>query len=106
MGRLFCECYGVTDAGNFEGKNILHQIGISLSAVAVRHGMGMDELEQKLEEARRKLFQAREQRVRPHRDDKILTSWNALMIVALSRGARVLGERRYADAAEGAAASS
>lgn len=103
MGRLFCECYGVTDAGNFEGKNILHQIGISLSAVAVRHGMGMDELEQKLEEARRKLFQAREQRVRPHRDDKILTSWNALMIVALSRGARVLGERRYADAAEGAA---
>lgn len=103
MGRLFCECYGVTDAGNFEGKNILHQIGISLSAVAARHGMGMDELEQKLEEARRKLFQAREQRVRPHRDDKILTSWNALMIVALSRGARVLGERRYADAAEGAA---
>ena len=102
-GGLFCECYNVTPAGNFEGKNILHQIGISLSAVAARHGMSEDELERVLEEARQQLFRARERRVRPHRDDKILTSWNGLMIAALARGARVLGEEEYAEAAERAA---
>ncbi|MGB0088895.1 MAG: thioredoxin domain-containing protein [Planifilum fulgidum] len=102
-GRLFCECYDVTEEGNFEGKNILHRIDISLSSVAARHGMSEEELERILEEARGKLFRARERRVRPHRDDKILTSWNALMIAALARGARVLGDEGYADAAEKAA---
>ena len=50
--------------------------------------------------AREKLFHARERRVRPHRDDKILTDWNGLMIAALSRGARVLGNSAYSEAAE------
>src|SRR5690606_10336546 len=59
-GRLFCECYDVTEEGNFEGKNILHRIDISLSSVAARHGMSEEELERILEEARGKLFRARE----------------------------------------------
>lgn len=56
------------------------------------------------EESREKLFARREQRVRPFKDDKILTAWNGLMIAALSYGARVLGETEYARAAEKAVA--
>ncbi len=51
-------------------------------------------------QARQKLFAVREKRVHPHKDDKILTAWNGLMIAAFSRGARVLQEEQYAEVAE------
>ncbi|MBN2400899.1 MAG: thioredoxin domain-containing protein [Spirochaetes bacterium] len=54
---------------------------------------------EKIENIRKKLFAVREKRVRPHRDDKILTDWNGLMIAALARGAQVFDEPAYADAA-------
>jgi uncharacterized protein YyaL (SSP411 family) len=71
----FIAAYGITPGGNFEGKNILEFIG---------------ELDQRpaLAEARRKLFEAREKRVHPGRDEKILTSWNGLMLVAFAEAAR------------------
>jgi uncharacterized protein YyaL (SSP411 family) len=65
----FIEAYGVTERGNFEGKNILEFKG------------GLEEREA-LAEARRKLFETREDRVHPGRDDKVLTSWNGLMLAA------------------------
>ena len=73
----FMEAYGVTGRGNFEGKSILEFVG-SL------------EKRQALADARRRLFEARESRVHPGRDDKVLTSWNGLMLAAFAEAARVL----------------
>ncbi|HSN99827.1 MAG TPA: thioredoxin domain-containing protein [Candidatus Nanopelagicales bacterium] len=87
----FMRYYGVTDRGNFEGKNILH-------------ATHPDEAEHAaLAPARKKLYEARAKRIPPLRDDKILTAWNGLMISGFAVGARVLGEPRYADAAARAA---
>ncbi|MGI8633004.1 MAG: thioredoxin domain-containing protein [Solirubrobacterales bacterium] len=85
--------YGVTDIGNFEGRNILHVPG---GADAPRPAG--------LEEAREKLRADRAERVWPGLDDKRLTSWNALMISALAEAGAVLGELRYCEAAEDCAA--
>jgi len=73
----FMEAYGVTEAGNFEGRNILEFVG-HMSQRA------------ELAEARRKLFAAREQRVHPQRDEKVLTSWNGLILATFAEAARVL----------------
>jgi uncharacterized protein YyaL (SSP411 family) len=80
--------YGVTEAGNFEGANVLHLAGGAEAAEPERLG-----------EMRRALFGARAQRVRPGLDDKRLTSWNALAIAALADAGAVLGREDYLDAA-------
>ena len=106
----FSTVYGVTEAGNFaveatghrSGLNILHHPR-PLAEVARREGLAVGELERTLGEARRKLLERRDQRIRPLRDDKVLTDWNGLMIAALARGAVVLVEPEYADAAARAA---
>lgn len=98
--EVFCRAYGVTEEGNFEQQtSILNQIGVRLDEVAKTCGLSLEELQSKLARWRRQLFAAREERVHPGKDDKILTSWNGLMIAALARGARVLGEMEYANAA-------
>ncbi|OYD07132.1 thioredoxin domain-containing protein [Paludifilum halophilum] len=99
-GSLFCDSYDITPKGNFEGKSIPNRIQGSLTSIASRHRLSEEELRDKLEESRQKLFEAREERIHPHKDDKVLTSWNGLMIAALAKGARVLGEEIYAEAAE------
>jgi len=87
--------YGSTDEGNFEhGKNVLHT-SATIEQVAQRLGIGSGEVEKLLESARRILFEARSARIRPHRDEKILTSWNGLMIGGLARSAAALGEPHY-----------
>jgi uncharacterized protein YyaL (SSP411 family) len=75
--EAFMAAYGVTPGSNFEGKNILEFV---------------DDMDQRpaLGEARRKLFDAREKRVRPARDEKILASWNGLMLAAFAEAARAL----------------
>lgn len=99
-GELFCACYDVTEDGNFEHQtSILNQVHISLQVIAERYGCSEKGLEEKLSILRKKLFEAREQRVHPHKDDKILTSWNGLMIAALARAGRVLQNITYLDAA-------
>jgi len=85
--EVFVKAYGVTPGGNFEGKNILEFAG------------GLNQ-RPALAEARRKLFEAREQRVRPARDDKVLTSWNGLMLAAFAEVARVLDRQDYRQVAE------
>ncbi|PTM57806.1 hypothetical protein C8J48_0368 [Desmospora activa DSM 45169] len=99
-GKRFCQCFDITPSGNFEGNSIPNQIAVSLSAVATRYGMVEEALREELEESRKRLFAAREKRVHPYKDDKILTSWNGLMIAALARGARVLQDESYRQAAE------
>ncbi|MBM3133017.1 MAG: thioredoxin domain-containing protein [Chloroflexi bacterium] len=78
-------------SGKKTGENILHFQG------------SLGGLEERLDRARRKLFERREQRVHPHKDDKILTDWNGLMIAALAKAAQAFGEPRYAEAAKRAA---
>jgi uncharacterized protein len=85
--------WGVTEAGNFEGANVLH----------LAHGAEADEAEG-LAEARRALLEARSQRVWPGLDDKRLTSWNALAVAALADAGAALGREDYLDAARTCAA--
>ncbi len=81
--------YGVTPEGNFEGRTILNR---------VRHRGDLDRPPQ-VEDARRRLFEARERRVRPGRDDKVLTEWNGLMLAALAEAAAATGREDWLDAA-------
>ncbi|MFQ5912532.1 MAG: thioredoxin domain-containing protein [Nitrospinota bacterium] len=101
--ELFCRYYGVTGDGNFEhGTSILH-VDRPLEEVAGELGMTADEAGGKLAEAKRRMLAVREPRVKPGLDDKVLTSWNGLMITAMCSGAQVLEDPRYAEAAEKAA---
>ncbi|HVZ49352.1 MAG TPA: thioredoxin domain-containing protein [Gemmatimonadaceae bacterium] len=85
--------WGVTDAGNFEGRNILH-----------RSGEAHDDMRDTVRErATRTLYDLRERRARPGRDDKVITSWNALMVRALAEAGRVFGDDRWRTAALDAA---
>ncbi len=109
--EVFNFCYGVEPHGNvrddpqgeFRGKNILFVARTPEEAVR-RFGRPAIEIEAALREARVKLFEARRRRPRPSLDDKILTSWNGLMLSALARAAQGLDEPKYLSAAENAAA--
>lgn len=99
-GRLFAAFYGVTAEGNFEhGASIMNFSGRDEAEFAKTHNLPSAELAKLLAEGREKLYRLREERVRPFKDDKILTAWNALMVVALAKAARVLGRSDYAAAA-------
>jgi uncharacterized protein YyaL (SSP411 family) len=85
----FCAAYGVTDAGNWEhGLNVLHLSG---------------KVAGKLDRERAVLLEARSRRVRPHRDEKVISAWNGLMISALAKAGQGLSEGRWTQAAERAA---
>ncbi|WP_135825749.1 thioredoxin domain-containing protein [Halorussus ruber] len=88
---LFCDRFGVTESGNFEGKTVLTE-SESIADLADEYGMDESEAEQTVEEARERVFEARTGRVRPRRDEKVLAGWNGLMISALAEGALVLPE--------------
>ncbi len=105
LGRdagLFRLAYGVSDSGNWEGTNVLH-LPRPLSATAREAGLPEPEVRRRLERALERLRAAREARVRPALDDKILADWNGLAIAALARGARVLDRPDLLEAAVQAA---
>ena len=102
---LMLAALGVTEAGNFEGKNVLTRPHAE-EELARRFSIPVAEVEQVLQSGLAQLHQARALRVPPHRDEKVITAWNGLMISALAAGAQVLGERRYGEAAARAAALS
>ncbi len=103
-GDFFGAVYGVTAQGNFEhGSSILH-LPRPLSAVAAAQGSTEAALAARLDRARGALLATRNQRIRPHRDDKILTDWNGLMIGTMAAAGRILGVPEYMSAAERAAA--
>ncbi|MCH2178243.1 MAG: thioredoxin domain-containing protein [Mariniblastus sp.] len=105
-GELFCQVYHVSEAGNFEGRNILN-LTKTVDEFAEGLGLEQDAFEKQMRLACRKLREVRSHRVPPGLDDKVLVSWNALAISAMARGAVGLKDGRneeYLTAAEKAAA--
>jgi uncharacterized protein YyaL (SSP411 family) len=95
---LFSAYYNVTKEGNFEGQNILN-VTRSIEEVAAKHEVSVEHLRQVLETGRRTLFEKREQRVKPGRDEKILTAWNGLMLASFAEAAAILARDDYAEVA-------
>jgi uncharacterized protein len=98
---IFCEHYGVTQGGNFEGKNILN-VRVPIPSLARKYNKSAEEVAQILKHASTKLFAAREERIKPGRDEKILTSWNGLMISGFAKGYVISGDTKYLQAAKNA----
>ena len=107
---VFNYCYGVLPQGNaafdphgeFKGKNILYRAH-SIEEAADEFHKQTDEIQGILKEGKPKLLALRDQRPRPHKDDKVLCDWNGLMIASFAFASRVLGEAKYAKAAAKAA---
>ena len=101
-GKYFIKFYNVTPQGNFDGRNILNTPQ-RLEEFAARHGVESQELSALLATQREILWKAREKRVHPMKDDKILSSWNGLMIFSLAEAGASFDRKDYLKAAVGAA---
>jgi hypothetical protein len=99
---LVTDVFGVTDAGHLDGRSVPY-LARSPEAAARDHGLEPEAARARFEKSRGILYDARARRPPPLRDEKILTAWNGLMITALARGSRVLGEAVYARSAAKAA---
>ena len=97
-GRVFCRYYDVTAQGNFEGANILN-VPRPLEQVASELSLSPGELSRILSEGRQRLFREREKRIKPHRDEKILTGWNGMMAVSFVEASVVLQRADYLEVA-------
>ncbi|MGD0587075.1 MAG: thioredoxin domain-containing protein, partial [Oryzomonas sp.] len=93
---LFCRFYQVTAEGNFEGHTILNT-RLSLDEFCAREGLDPAETAGRLERSRLLVLERRERRIRPFRDEKIVTAWNGLMIAALARGGVVAGNSAFLE---------
>jgi uncharacterized protein len=89
--KIFCDYYDVSARGNFEEKNILNIKGDARNKI----GLSDDDLKELLERGRKKLFEKREKRIKPGRDEKVLTAWNGLMLSAFAEAGAVLNEDEY-----------
>ncbi|MDO8715278.1 MAG: thioredoxin domain-containing protein [Dehalococcoidales bacterium] len=101
--ELFIKAFNIGKNGNFAdeaGKRNIPHMTSSLEDIAAKLNTSGPELKKRLDAARQKLFAYREKRIHPHKDDKILTDWNSLMIAAMAKGGRVLDEPRYVIAAK------
>ncbi|ELY75523.1 thioredoxin domain-containing protein [Natrinema gari] len=95
---LFCARFDITEAGNFEGRNQPNRVA-RVSELAAQFDLAEHEILKRLASARQRLFEARQERPRPNRDEKILAGWNGLMISTYAEAALVLGADDYADTA-------
>jgi len=100
--RRFCACYDITDEGNWEHRSIPNRLR-PIEAVAKELNLTIDELHETIHRVRPLLYRARQERVPPGLDDKIITAWNGMMISAMAEAGRVLGASRYIDGAMKAA---
>lgn len=98
LSELFCDFYEIRARGNWEKQNIIYHTK-SLSDFAAQQELSTEAIQAQLATARQKLFEAREGRVRPGLDDKILTSWNALMLRGYVDAFKALGDESYLEAA-------
>ena len=103
LAERFCYVYDVSDAGNFEhGQSILN-LPKSWEAISKLKGWDAETVQAEMAEARQQLLTERSKRIRPGKDDKVLVSWNGLMIDAMARAGAALHEPRYTGAAVRAA---
>ena len=96
--EIFCRIYGVSDQGNFEGSNILHPI-LTLEQASKYFKRGEETIASLLDEAKAKLFAEREKRIKPFRDEKLITSWNGLALSGLAEAIKISDKREYQRAA-------
>lgn len=101
--ELVAEHFGISTNGNFEPGLSVPRYAECPEDLAKKHGRPRDDIERELSEARKVLFEARERRVRPGRDEKILAGWNGLAIGAIARAARAFGRPEWAALAKRAA---
>lgn len=101
-GELFCRFFGVGEKGNFQGQNILH-MPVDLETFCAGEDLDPERTGEMLDDCRERLLEYREERSYPLRDEKIITSWNGLMIAALARGGALGGEQEYIESASRAA---
>ena len=94
--EIFCRIYDVSEEGNFEEKNILHPI-LTLEQASKFFRRDLKEIESLVSDAKGKLFQEREKRIKPFRDEKILTSWNGLMLSGLAEAIKISPASGYLE---------
>lgn len=99
-GRRFSQYYGIQAQGQMGEYSVPSRLGRSLEEVARKEQMEPEALAWELEESRKEVFEARNLRRRPFKDDKILTSWNALAVAALARAGRLLGQGSWVERAQ------
>ncbi len=102
LAEKFCYVYDISPQGNFEGNNIPN-LSKTLAQCAEIKGWDAGQLQKQMQEAKAKLLKVRDQRVRPGKDDKVLASWNGLMIHSMARAAVVLDRSDFLDSAIAAA---
>jgi len=95
--EIFCRMYDVTEQGNFEGQNILHPI-LNVEQGSKLFRRDPQEVESLVSDAKAKLFYEREKRIKPFRDEKILTSWNGLMLSGLAAAIKISSLPPYLEA--------
>jgi uncharacterized protein len=95
--EIFCRIYDVSEEGNFEEKNILHPI-LTLEQASKFFRRDLKEIESLVADAKAKLFQEREKRPKPFRDEKILTSWNGLMLSGFAEAIKISPHPSYLEA--------
>jgi uncharacterized protein YyaL (SSP411 family) len=96
--EMFSRIYDVTEAGNFEHENILHPI-LTPEQASKYFNRGVDEILSVLSDAKRKLFAHREKRIKPFRDEKLITAWNGLMLSGLAEAIKITGNADHRQAA-------
>ena len=96
---LFAAYYNITKEGNFEGENILN-VTRDLFEVARAENVAPEQLRDTLSKGRKTLFEAREKRVKPARDEKVLTAWNGLMLASFAEAGAILDRPDYTEVAK------
>jgi uncharacterized protein YyaL (SSP411 family) len=97
-GEIFCRMYDVGEPGNFDGKSILHPI-LTVDQASKFFRKEPSEIQALVANAKRRLFVEREKRIKPFRDEKIITSWNGLMLSGLAEAVKIIDNPTAIDAA-------
>src|SRR4029079_2582812 len=100
--RRFCACYDITEPGNWEHRSIPNRLR-PIEVVSKELNLTLDELYETIHRVRPLLYRARQERIPPGLDDKVITAWNGMMISAMAEAGRVFGSNRYIDGAMRAA---
>ncbi|HWO01198.1 MAG TPA: thioredoxin domain-containing protein [Blastocatellia bacterium] len=98
-GATFCEFFNVTESGNFEHGTSILNTPLSIEEFAEKKGAKVEELKRAINSGKQRLFNVRQARVRPGRDDKSLAAWNGLMLTAFAEAANILARDDYREIA-------